>query len=122
MGLSLRQEAESGLTNHPFSNRGGSMGDQITNTLCKTLFGAILFVGVNFTTIAQAQEATSQLVRQLYDGGWPDKDTVTQLNKERLYQRGIEAYMMTLPALNVIGMRDASEAKFGKGYNVRRIA
>jgi len=26
--------------------------------------------------------------------------------------------MMTLSALNVIGMRDGSEAKFGKGYNV----
>jgi hypothetical protein len=71
-----------------------------------------------FATIALAQETESALVRQLYNGGWPDKDTVAQLNKERLYQRGIEAYMMTLPVLNVIGMRDGSEAKFGKGYNV----
>ena len=94
------------------------MGGQITITYRKTLLGAALLAGVNFTTIAQAQETTSQLVRQLYDGGWPDKDTVTQLNKERLYQRGIEAYVMTLPALNTIGMRDGSEAKFGKGYNV----
>jgi hypothetical protein len=68
-------------------------------------------------TIAGAQEE-SALVKQLYNGGWPDKDTVAQLNKERVYQRGIEAYMMTLPVLNVIGMRDGSEAKFGKGYNV----
>jgi hypothetical protein len=65
-----------------------------------------------------AQDTTSALVRQLYDGTWPDKDTVAQLNKERLYQRGIQAYMMTLPALNMIGMRDGSEAKFGKGYHV----
>ena len=35
-----------------------------------------------------------------------------------MYQRSIEAYMMTLPALNMIGMRDGSEARFGKGYNV----
>ena len=47
-------------------------------------------------TIAGAQEE-SALIKQLYNGGWPDKDTVAQLNKERLYQRGIEAYMMTLP-------------------------
>ena len=65
-----------------------------------------------------AQETTTALVRQLYDGTWPDKDMVAQLNKERLYQRGIQAYMMTLPALNTIGMRDGSEAKFGKGYHV----
>jgi hypothetical protein len=67
---------------------------------------------------ARAQEATSPLVKQLYDGKWPDEKSVQQLNNERLYQRGIEAYMMTLSALNVIGMRDGSEAKFGKGYNV----
>jgi len=54
----------------------------------------------------------------MYDGGWPDKQTVEQLNKDRLYQRAIEAYMMTIPALNMIGIRDGSEAKFGKGYNV----
>jgi len=65
-----------------------------------------------------SQEKTSALVSQLYDGGWPDKKTVEQLNRERLYHRGIEAYMMTLPALNVIGIRDGSEATFGKGYNV----
>ena len=33
-------------------------------------------------TIAGAQEE-SALVKQLYNGGWPDKDTVAQLNKER---------------------------------------
>jgi len=66
----------------------------------------------------ERQQDTSALVRALYDGKWPDKETVDQLNSERLYQRGIEAYAMTLPALNMIGMRDGSEAKFGKGYNV----
>ena len=65
-----------------------------------------------------AQDTTSALVKALYDGTWPDKDSVAQLNKERLYQRGMQAYMMTLPALNTIGMRDGSEAKFGKGYYV----
>ncbi|UKJ06210.1 DUF1254 domain-containing protein [Solitalea lacus] len=37
---------------------------------------------------------------------------------EFLEQRAIEAYMLALSALNVIGMRDGSEATFGKGYNV----
>lgn len=67
---------------------------------------------------AQAQETTSALVKQLYDGKWPDEQTVERLNQERLYQCAVQAYLLTLPALNVIGMRDGSEAKFGKGYNV----
>ena len=45
-----------------------------------------------------------------------------ELNKERLYERGIEAYMMTLPVLNVIGMRDGSEGKFGKGLHFVDVA
>ena len=84
----------------------------------RTMLASALCAAICFATIARAQESESALVRQLYNGGWPDKDTVAQLNRERLYQRGIEAYMMTLPVLNVIGMRDGSEVKFGKGYNV----
>jgi hypothetical protein len=40
------------------------------------------------------------------------------LRDELFYQRAVDAYFRTLPALNVIGMRDGSEAKFGAGYNV----
>jgi hypothetical protein len=67
---------------------------------------------------AQKHETGSTLVKLLYDGKWPDNQTVEQLNKERLYHRSIQAYMITLPLLNMIGIRDGSEAKFGKGYNV----
>jgi hypothetical protein len=79
---------------------------------------SILLGALAPSTGAQAQETTSALVRQLYDGKWPDRKTVEQWNKERLYQRAILAYMTTLPELNQIGIRDGSEAKFGKGYNV----
>jgi len=65
-----------------------------------------------------AHETMTPLVKQMFNGAWPDKATVEQLNLERLNQRGIEAYMQTLPILNTIGMRDGSEAMFGKGYNV----
>lgn len=37
--------------------------------------------------------------------------------RPRFYQRAI-AYLTMLPALNVIGMRDGSQAQFGDGYNV----
>src|SRR5215471_14472270 len=79
---------------------------------------AILALGSASTFLTHGQESTSPLVRQLYDGKWPDKQTVAQLNEQRFHQHGIEAYMMTISALNMIGMRDGSEAKFGKGYNV----
>jgi len=67
----------------------------------------------------QAQQATAPpLVTQLNNGKWLPQAEAEQLRDELFYQRAIHAYMTMLPALNVIGMRDGSEATFGKGYNV----
>ena len=67
----------------------------------------------------QAQaEPKSSLVEQLYNGGWPSAEETKHLHEQFLLQRAVQSYMMTLPILNSIGMRDGSEAKFGKGYNV----
>jgi hypothetical protein len=65
--------------------------------------------------VAEQKAAVPPLVTQMFAGTWPDKAAVEQLNQERLYQRGIEAYMLSLPILNTIGMRDGSEGTFGKG-------
>jgi hypothetical protein len=61
---------------------------------------------------------SSPLVGQFYDGNWPSEEEAQELRDELYYQRATHAYMSMLPALNVIGMRDGSEAAFGKGYNV----
>jgi hypothetical protein len=57
-------------------------------------------------------------MEQINGGNWLDPAEAEQLRDELYYQRAIHAYMTMLPALNVIGMRDGSEAAFGKGYNV----
>ena len=87
-------------------------------TTHKTTFIAAIVGALAFAAVAQAQESMSPLVKQMFNGGWPDKASTEQSNKDRLYADAIHAYMLTLPALNTIGMRDGSEAKFGKGYNV----
>lgn len=60
----------------------------------------------------------SPLVRQLYAGRWPSASETRRVYDDFLLQRAVQAYMLTLPALNVIGMRDGSEGAFGRGYNV----
>src|SRR5262245_33916143 len=68
---------------------------------------------------ADAEEpAAPPLVQQLNNGNWLPQAEAESLRDELFYQRAIFAYMTMLPALNVIGMRDGSEATFGKGYNV----
>src|SRR5271157_4041357 len=68
--------------------------------------------------IAAQDSAESPLVKQMYDGQYPPKDDYAKFKDQLFYQRAVDAYMLTLPALNTIGMRDGSEAKFGAGYNV----
>lgn len=58
------------------------------------------------------------LVRQLNNGNWLPKGEAETLRDELYYQRAVHAYITMLPALNVIGIRDGSEAEFGKGYNI----
>jgi hypothetical protein len=58
------------------------------------------------------------LVAQINNGNWLPQEEAEALRDELFYQRAIHAYMTMQPALNVIGMRDGSEAEFGKGYNI----
>jgi hypothetical protein len=80
---------------------------------------AALMCGMT-ATVSTAQEAppTSPLVQQLNNGNWLPQAEAETLRDELYYQQAVQAYMTMLPALNVIGMRDGSEAVFGKGYNM----
>ena len=66
---------------------------------------------------ALAQEAPP-LVKQLNNGNWLPQAEAEALRDELFYQRAVHSYITMLPLLNTIGMRDGSEATFGKGYNV----
>ncbi|MBB4801190.1 hypothetical protein HNP37_001229 [Flavobacterium nitrogenifigens] len=82
----------------------------------KTHFSFFLLI-IFFINFSAAQ-TTSPLVQKMYNGEWPSKDEIQKNYDYYFEQAAIQAYMASLPALNVIGIRDASEAKFGKGYNI----
>jgi hypothetical protein len=58
------------------------------------------------------------LMAQINNGNWLQVPEAESRRDELFLENAIHAYMMTLPALNVIGMRDGSETAFGRGYNV----
>ena len=68
--------------------------------------------------MAESGTTAPPLLRQINDGNWLAHEEAESLRAELFYQRAIHAYMTMLPALNVIGMRDGSEAQFGSGYHV----
>jgi hypothetical protein len=73
---------------------------------------------VHTSTADAQQQPAPPLVQQLNNGNWLPQKEAASLRDELYYQRAVYAYMTMLPALNVIGMRDGSEATFGKGYNI----
>ena len=48
----------------------------------------------------------------------PTKESAAALGDELLYQQAVQSYLWALPILNMYGMKEGSEGKFGKGYNV----
>src|SRR5262245_43281482 len=51
-------------------------------------------------------------------GDYPTAETQAKLKDELYFQKAVQSYLWALPALNMTAMKEASEAKFGKGYNV----
>ena len=88
------------------------------NKKLKPVFALFCALAILAGVEAQAQETAPPLVKQINNGNWLSEEEAQELRDELFYQRAIHAYMTMLPALNVIGMRDGSEAAFGKGYNV----
>lgn len=75
------------------------------------------FIGA--TSPGHSEDAPAPpLVKQINNGNWLSQNDAEALRDELYYQRAIHTYMTMLPALNTIGMRDGSEAVFGKGYNI----
>ena len=78
------------------------------------------FVGLvgSIPSVHAQQSDAPPLVKQLNNGNWLPQKDAEDLRDELFYQRAVHSYMTMLPVLNTIGMRDGSEATFGKGYNV----
>jgi len=79
---------------------------------------AILAAAMPAVPVHAQDQSAPPLVKQLNNGNWLPQAEAEALRDELYYQRAVFTYMTMLPALNTIGIRDGSEATFGKGYNV----
>ena len=86
----------------------------LKNLTIKAMLFLVIFTGA-FS--ANAQEVPP-LIKQLNNGNWLGAEEANEWVDKLYYQRAIQAYYEMQPAMNVIGMRDGSEAEFGAGYNV----
>jgi hypothetical protein len=78
-----------------------------------------ILVAASLAAPAHAEDqAAPPLVTQINNGNWLPQAEAESLVDALFYNQAIQVYITTLPALNVIGIRDGSEATFGAGYNV----
>ena len=71
------------------------------------------------TAMLQAQSARyDDLANLPFKDGYVSKDKAPKLLEESFFERAVQTYLWALPALNMYGMKEGSEKKFGAGYNV----
>ncbi|MGC4935113.1 DUF1254 domain-containing protein [Gordonia sp. DT30] len=66
---------------------------------------------IKFTALASAN----------VDGGYPTPDAQRQLEDELFFQRAVQVYLWSLPAMNMWAMKRGLEAVSGSGYNVMSV-
>lgn len=83
-----------------------------------SLTATALALAFTTTAMAQAPSRYDELANLPFVEGYIAKDNVQKLLDESFFERGVQAYLWALPALNMYGMKEGSEKVFGKGYNV----
>ena len=73
------------------------------------------------TTNVSAGTAMShytQLANSEFSGGFASAASAEALRDELVFQRAVQAYLWSVPAINIWAMKEGSERQFGSGYNV----
>src|SRR5262249_57343185 len=79
-------------------------------TMMKTVFSIVLL-----SLLANQAKAQADIT---FQNGYPTPESAAALRDELLYQRATQSYLWAMPLLNIFAMKEASERKFGRGYNV----
>ena len=58
------------------------------------------------------------LAKAEFRGDFPTPEAAELLKDELYFQRAVQAYLWSLPAVNMWAMKEGSEKTYGAGYNV----
>lgn len=83
------------------------------------LFGLVggMSIWPFYSAVAQ-QNRYQVLASSPFDEGRPTAETAQRLKEELLFQHASQIYLWALPVINIHGMKEGPEAKFGADYNV----
>lgn len=83
----------------------------------QALLTMLCAVALGSPALAQ-QTRWDELANAPWSHGFPTEETRTCLLDELYFQRAVQVYLTALPAVNILAIRDGSEAKFGSGYHI----
>ncbi len=63
----------------------------------------------------------AELAALPFDGGYPVPETGRTLNEELFFQRAVQTYLWSLPAINMYAMKEGLGKTFGYGYQVMSV-
>src|ERR1700761_3016821 len=83
------------------------------------LAGASALVLLATPISAQAQSSRyDELANAPFKGDFPSAEAADLLTDELYFQRAVQVYLWSLPAVNMWAMKEGSEKTYGAGYNV----
>ena len=62
-----------------------------------------------------------ELAGLAFPNGYPTEESQARLLDEFYFQRAVQVYLGALPAVNMLAIRDGSEAKWGRGITSCRL-
>ncbi len=81
------------------------------------LFSFVFVFGLASPSLAQ-NARWNELANLPFQQDYPTEETARRLTDELLFERGVQSYLWSLPAVNMWAMKQGSEARFGAGYNI----
>lgn len=84
------------------------------------LFLSALFLVAGYRGIAQSNDPNrySAIAASPFDDNYPTKESSTALDDELYFQRAVQVYLWSLPAVNMYAMKEGLGKTSGEGYNV----
>lgn len=69
-------------------------------------------------TVTEQASRYQMLANMPFESDYPTPETVRTLDDELFFQRAVQAYLWSLPAINMYAMKEGQAKTFGEGYNV----
>ena len=86
---------------------------------------ALLMISATFIAGGPAQAQSShydELAKLPFPGAYPTKAAAATLKDELAFQRAVQSYLWSLPAMNMYAMREGQRKAFGDDSNILMIA